>query len=125
MNYDHLVPDNVVDYGPSPDAKAWQRGGVGDRDWEVKNCQLLFEWLRFYDRMVENVAEQCARHGVTQAPAGWRDAQKSKFRRLMAKHYDGQVYPAGAYMVLHIQRVTERHGADVARALDEKWRQAR
>lgn len=114
---------DLSEHGRGKPPGSWQHGGPGDQDWETYNSQLLHEWLRFLERMTENIFEQCRDHGVTQPPIGWRDAQIRKFRRLVAKHYDGLVYPQGEYLALYEERLAEKNGPGAVELFREKWRQ--
>lgn len=114
---------NLDRYGRAKPAGSWRRGGPGDQDWEMMNGQLLAEWLRFVERMTENMAEQCARLGVGGPPWEWRGAQVRQFRRLLTERYDGQAYPAPEYVSLYEERLTERHGPVAVELFRDKWRQ--
>jgi hypothetical protein len=123
MNYEVDLSTLDLDDLPSADPRGWQRGGLGDQDWETRNSQLVAEWLRFLERMAEHVTEQCKRRGVASAPYGWAKAQISGFRRHVAKYYDGQVYPPNNFVQLHAKRVREKKGEEAEQLFWEKWRQ--
>lgn len=110
-------------HGRSKPAGSWRRGGPGDQDWETMNSLLTQEWLRFLERMTENMAEQCAKLGVSSPPWEWRGAQVRRFRQLLASRYDQQSYPDPEYLRLYEDRLTERHGPAAVDLFREKWRQ--
>jgi hypothetical protein len=123
MNYEVDLSTFEFDLPADTDPRGWQRGGIGDQDWETKNSMLLAEWLRFHELMTENVLEQCKKHRVNAAPIGWRDKQIRQFRRLVARHYDGQVYPPNHFVDLYVRRIREKHGEEAPDLFWEKWKQ--
>jgi len=114
---------NLDQHGRAKPAGSWRRGGAGDHDWETMNCMLVAEWLRFGERMVENVTTQVAKHGMS-PPPDWREMQVHRFKSFIAKRYDGQAYPAADYLHLHEDRIAERHGAEAVDLFRAKWRAA-
>ena len=108
---------NLDQYGRGKPPGSWRKGGPGDHDWETMNSQMLHEWLRWHERMLEFVQKRGTPHW------DWRTAQVHKFKALLAERYDGQTYPAPDFVQLYEDRVAERHGPEAVELFRDKWRQ--